>query len=366
MRSVSEHATSLVPDVPESPCVAVDVDRVRENIQAMQRRADECGVDLWPHVKTHKIPEIARWQLEAGAAGLTCAKISEAEVLLASGAKRMFLAFGLVDERLAPRLRGLADSLDELRLAVTGGAMLNAIERVVASAGLAEMPVMLAVDTGLDREGVRSPEEGTAVAKEIAASRTLRLAGLYTHEGMAYGESDATMIAQRAFERIDAVRRAIDPQLPVWPGCSVTARDVASLSGVGAIRPGTYVFGDLLLAQATGSTASWAAKVISTVVDRPRPGLALIDAGSKTLALDRTRDGIHARSADGRDLEVFRCSEEHGFLRGEDVDRLEVGERLALIPAHICPVINLASKVAFVRGGRFERWVEVAARGCVV
>lgn len=365
---MSSDVTSRIPDVPESPCVAVDVDRVRRNILGMQSRANECGAELWPHVKTHKIPEIARWQLEAGAVGLTCAKISEAEAMLASGVRRIFLAFGVVDERLAPRLRRLADSLDELRLAVTGGAMLTALERVVVAAGLAEVPVMLAVDTGVDREGVRSVEEGKSVAQQISGSRPLKLAGIYTHEGTAYGESDAGKAAREAFERVDAVRRAIDEQLPVWPGCSVTASTIASMPGVGVIRPGTYVFGDLLLTQAAASVPGdgIAAQVIATVVDRPRPGLALVDAGSKTLALDRTRDGIHARSADGRHLEVFRCSEEHGFLRGTDVDHLEVGERLALIPAHICPVINLASRVAFVREDRFERWVDVAARGCVV
>lgn len=355
--------------IPVSPAVVVCEEIVRTNIARMQRCADKNGVDLWPHVKTHKMVEIARWQLEAGATGLTCAKLSEAEHLLPSGVRRLFLASGLVDVRLAQRIRELSGRIDQLIVSVTGTAMIDALERVLKAAGLRQVPAMLAVDTGLDREGVRSVEEAIDAARRIDHSTELVLHGFFTHEGFVYGQKniDVDSVAARVFERLDDVRRAVNPELPIWPGCSVTAWKMAAIKGVEAIRPGAYVFGDLMLAEVARvmPEEAVAARVVATVVDKPRPGLALIDAGSKVFGLDRTPEGIHARAFGGGELEVHRCSEEHGFLRGSCVDSLSVGERIAFIPAHICPVVNLASRVAFCRAGEFERWVDVDARGCV-
>jgi D-serine deaminase-like pyridoxal phosphate-dependent protein len=106
-----------------------------------------------------------------------------------------------------------------------------------------------------------------------------------------------------------------------------------------------------------------AVHVLATVVDKPEPGLALIDAGSKTFSSDRTADNIHARAADGRDLAVVRVNEEHGYVRGAAVEALRVGERLAFTPAHICPVINLTDEVTVTGGGQIVDTWRVEARG---
>lgn len=355
--------------LPESPAVILDRRKLHANIAAMQQACAAREIELWPHVKTHKIPEIARWQLDAGATGITCAKLSEAEAMLPSGARRVFVANALVDSRLASRLRALADALDELRLAVFGIETARALEGILTEAGLFEVPVMLAVDTGLDREGVRSAREAEDAANFIENSPHMRLAGLYTHEGFVYGSAapDVDEVADEVMWRLNAIRAVLGNELPASPGCSVTAMAMTRRDDVQSLRPGAYVFGDLLLSRVAGvmSDASVAAQVAVTVLDKPRKGLALIDAGSKVLALDRTPEGIHAQAADGRDLVVRRCSEEHGFLSGTDVDQLRVGERLLLTPAHICPVMNLASKVALFEDGCFARWLPVAARGCV-
>src|SRR5437764_777884 len=108
-----------------------------------------------------------------------------------------------------------------------------------------------------------------------------------------------------------------------------------------------------------------AATVLSAVVDKPESGLALLDAGSKTLSGDKTPEGVSAVLQDRPDLRVIRCSEEHGWVRGDSVDDLRIGERVRLVPAHVCPVINLADSVTVVRGGEIlDNW-RVAARGCV-
>jgi D-serine deaminase-like pyridoxal phosphate-dependent protein len=135
--------------------------------------------------------------------------------------------------------------------------------------------------------------------------------------------------------------------------------------------PGTYVFGDLMQ---TVTVPRWAgtisrSPVLATVVDRPEPGLALLDAGSKTLSGDRTSDGVHGALWDGggpgNDVRVTRCSEEHGWATGAGTDALRVSERVRLVPAHVCPVVNLADEVTVIRGEMVvDRW-RVAARGCV-
>ena len=108
-----------------------------------------------------------------------------------------------------------------------------------------------------------------------------------------------------------------------------------------------------------------AATVLTTVVDRPEPGLALLDAGSKTLSGDKTAAGVSAMDYDLRDIAVSRCSEEHGWATGSDADRLAIGERVRLVPSHICPVLNLADEVTVVRGDKVTDTWKVAARGRV-
>jgi D-serine deaminase-like pyridoxal phosphate-dependent protein len=146
----------------------------------------------------------------------------------------------------------------------------------------------------------------------------------------------------------------------------VTASRMAKMPGVRAVRPGAYVFGDLHLRDCSGTHRrdQIALTVRTTVIDRPAPGLALIDAGSKTFSSDRTADGVTARALDGRDLAVTRLSEEHGFVSGKDVETLRIGDRIDWVPAHICPVVNLARGLVVERAGIPAGVWEVEAAGC--
>ena len=350
-----------------TPCMLVDRERLQRNIRRMQDACDAHGVELWPHVKTHKTVEIAAMQLAAGAKGLVCSKIGEAEALLASGVRRLFIAHSVVDVLNAPRLNSLFGRLDELILAVTILPQAEALEQVLDAADLT-LPVFLAVDTGLGREGVRGIDAACATAARIRASRRMELRGLYSHEGQAYGAvGEVPAVAQAVADALLAARERIGGELAVWPGCSVTARMMTAIAGVSAVRPGTYVFGDLSLA-AKHHVMEWddlAATVLTTVVDRPEPGLALLDAGSKTLSGDKTAAGVSAMDYDLRDIAVSRCSEEHGWATGSGVDELKIGDRLRLVPAHICPAVNLADDLVVISGNAVvDRW-RVAARGKV-
>lgn len=350
-----------------TPSLLIHEARLNANITRMQRRCDEKQTELWPHVKTHKTASILRRQLAAGAAGATCAKIGEAEAMLPSGVRRIFIAHSLVDPRQADRLLRLHARLDELILAVTSERHFAALDELLRSAGLI-LPVLMAIDTGLGREGVRDPLSARRLATRIGESRSMMLRGLYTHEGHAYqltSPAEVEMAARRVHTRLEEMRKETGLDAALWPGCSVTAMDMAGKPMVHAVRPGSYVFGDLSLSETTRvmNADDIAASILATVVDIPAPGLALIDAGSKTFSGDRTPDGVMARCVEFPSLEIRRLSEEHGFVTGPEVSRLRPGQRLSFHPAHICPVINLASRFYLTDGDGASAAVRINARG---
>lgn len=351
-----------------TPTILVDLDKLTANIARMQRACDDGGVQLWPHIKTHKTVEIARMQLIAGAKGLTCAKTGEAEALLPSGVRRVFIAHSLVDPLQGPRLRVLAESLDELILAVTSEGQAEALEKVLATVDL-HLPVMMAVDTGLGREGLRDTNSAARLAKRLDHLPHLSLKGIYSHEGHTYASTptESDTLIQDVHTRLLAFRDAIDPALPLWPGCSVSAARMAKLPGVNVVRPGSYVFGDLSLASrhALMDWSNLALTVLATVVDRPDNDLALLDAGSKTFSSDKTAEGIGGSFYDQRDIHVSKCSEEHGWVTGSDVAGLRIGERVRVVPAHVCPVVNLTDTLTIIRAGVVVDQWRVAARGRV-
>ena len=360
-------APQTIDDLP-TPVILVDEERLDRNILGMQRACDAAGVELRPHIKTHKLVPVAARQLAAGARGLTCAKLGEAETMLASGAREMFVAHSLVDSRQAPRVAALAERLDDFRVAATSGEQAGALENLAARTGR-KLAVMMAIDTGLGREGARDAKAAARLAAVIARCTHLDLRGFYTHEGWFYGApfTSGDQRVETMIESLCATRDAIDPGLPVWPGCSVTARAVAARSAgrVQAVRPGAYVFGDLALTAVTGvmRPGEVALHVLATVIDKPSPGLALIDAGSKTFSSDRTPAGIFALPADGRNFSVSRVNEEHGYVTGADAGALRVGERVAFVPAHVCTVVNLADEVMVMRRHEIAATWRVDARG---
>lgn len=352
----------------ETPLVVVDLPRLKGNITSMQSHCREHGVALWPHIKTHKCVEIARLQLEAGAAGLTCAKLSEAEAMLSSGVRRFFIAYPLVDPLCAPRLQRLAESLDELVLAVTSVRQAHALGAVLEAAAV-DVSVMVGVDTGLGREGVRNQEEVAAIVDFLSSHPRMELKGIFTHEGQLYTEdwSEIEAAAEKLASRLVSIADQMGGQVEIWPGCSVTARLMAMQTGVTAVRPGAYVFGDLMLCSVTKpmEREAVALQVVAKVVDFPEENLALIDAGTKTFSSDRTVGGIMAEAATDPRLQVRRCNEEHGYLTWVDGagEGLELNQRLVFIPAHVCTVVNLTDTLQVMEEGRKVGEWRVAARG---
>jgi D-serine deaminase-like pyridoxal phosphate-dependent protein len=357
-------------DLP-TPSVLVDLDVLERNVSAMQERAREAGVRLRPHAKTHKSPMIARRQIEAGAAGLTLAKVSEAEVFADAGFHDLFLAYPIVGADKARRLLALAD---RVRIAVGTDSEEGArsLGTVFHAAGR-RLRVLLKIDCGFHRVGVE-PEAAVDSARRIAALPGIELAGVFTHAGQGYAEATAEGLARTAAEEgrivaetADAIRAAGFPCGEVSLGSTPTARRAIAAPGVTECRPGTYVFNDRSqFTLGTCGLEDCALAVLATVVSVAGAGRAVVDAGSKTLSTDPLRP-----RADGYGLVlgtesiVDRVSEEHGVLRVAPGDRFRVGDRVRILPNHACVVANLHDRLVPVRGGRVEGEILVAARGCV-
>lgn len=376
----------------DTPALVVDRAVLRANVAAMAALARERGVALRPHAKTHKMPQVARMQLDAGAVGLTVAKLGEAEVFADAGVEDLLIAYPLVGALKLGRLVALARRVPRVAVAVDAIPTAEAISRALVAAaegdGLA-VGVRIEVDTGMRRLGVApASEQLVALARAVEALPGLRLEGVMTHEGQAYQAASEAELARAAGEACDAMVasaaaiRAAGIDCPVVSlGSTATARFAAGHPGVTEIRPGTYVFNDRSqVAHGSATAADLAATVLATVVSRPSAEVACVDAGAKALTSDRmiVRDavpdygvvapgeaawaavGVTARAAG---WPVARASEEHGLLAVPPGGEVAVGERLALVPNHICPAVNLFDAATVVEQGRVvDRW-PVAARG---
>jgi D-serine deaminase-like pyridoxal phosphate-dependent protein len=356
----------------ETPALVIDLDVLEANLAEMAAVAARAGVGLRPHTKTHKSPEIARLQLAAGAAGITCAKLGEAEVMADAGLDDLLVAYPLVGQDKLRRLGGLLErarvrvSLDSVEVAEGLGRLGGQLGRPVE--------VLVEVDTGLHRLG-RPPGPPTAeLVGLIARVPGVAVAGLLTHAGHAYRATtpqELRRLAER--EALDLVetaalcrRQGIElAELSV--GSTPTARAGAFVDGVTEIRPGTYALNDATMMRLGVATeATTAARVLATVVARPTTERFVLDAGSKCLTTDNmgtVPDWLVVAGRPGLHLDFL--SEEHGVGHLDGGERLGIGDRVQVIPSHACGCVNLFDLAYGVRGGRVERELPIAGRGRV-
>jgi D-serine deaminase-like pyridoxal phosphate-dependent protein len=366
--------TPLQPSAVETPAVVIRMDAVRSNLRKMAEVARSNGVALRPHAKTHKLPELARLQLAFGAAGITVAKIAEAEVMAEGGVTDLFVAYPLVTDTKIERAMRLAARLDNLILGVDS---LEGAARLSAAAGAAGriQNVRLEIDTGLRRTGV-GPDDAIGLAKRIAGLEHLRLTGIYTYRGamldgrptrdlQAAGTEEGRMMAALA----QAMRAEGLPIADVSVGSTPTAPFCAVVPGVTEIRPGTYIFHDRMqVALGVCGPQACAAHVEVTVVSRPAPDRIVIDGGSKTFATDvqphqepALLEGF-GRIVEAPDAVFERMSEEHGVVRVAPHHPFRAGDRLRVVPNHICSTLNLHNHVYLLDASGIRK-VPVAARG---
>jgi D-serine deaminase-like pyridoxal phosphate-dependent protein len=355
----------------DTPALLIDLDIMERNLGRMADYVRTHGLRLRPHTKTHKIPALARQQMALGAAGLTVAKVSEAEVMLGSEPGDLLVAYPVIGKQKLERLMRVARqtqvtvSLDSLYAARELSAAAAASGRTIG--------VLAELDVGLGRVGVQPGEELLALVRCIDSLPGLKFEGVAFYPGhikMMDAEADAAL--SKVSELLDVVVRDLTaagfPPTIVSGGSTPTLFHSHKVRNLNEIRPGTYIFNDrnTVLCGAT-TYEDCAATVMVTVVSKAVKGQMIIDGGSKTFSSDRQMTGSEVsfgRLVDAPEAVFGKMNEEHGFVDLSKVSRgFELGERVRVMPNHVCVAMNLHEQVYGIRGENVEQVWRVEGRG---
>lgn len=356
--------TPAIADV-ETPALVLDIGAAERNIRRMADRFAGSPVRLRPHVKTHKTPLLAHKQLAAGAIGVTCAKLSEAEVMIAAGVPEVLVSSEIVGPAKVARLLALARHARVITVVDDADAA-RAISDAASAAGL-RIPALVDVDVGQHRTGVLPGEAALALAREVAAMPGLLLSGLQGYEGhlqhvtQAEKRGEACRAAMRALtETADLLRGAGLRVEIVTTGGTGTHAFAGDFAGVTELQPGSYVVMDTDYGSIEGLAFEQALFLVTTVISRVRPKAAVVDAGLKSASID---SGVPSVRGIAGARFVF-AGDEHGIVLLDGAEPgVRVGDKIALVPSHCDTTIALHEHYWVIRDGRLEDVWPIAARG---
>jgi D-serine deaminase-like pyridoxal phosphate-dependent protein len=358
-------------DSTPTPAMIIDLPTVKRNIARLAEYGRKHNLGIRPHTKTHKSIRMAKLQLEAGAVGLTVAKLGEA-ITMAEAGKDIFVAYPALDPWRRERLANLAKT-HTVRVGFDSKEAADLIGEAARSAGVT-VGVLVDLDVGFHRTGVQTPQKALELAQHVSKTRGLRLDGIMCFPGHLKHplESQIEMIkpiAQQIQETVDLWKRNGLEARIVSGGSSPSAYQSHLIPALTEIRPGTYIYCDMNTVSAGfASLEDCATRLTCTVVSTAVPGKFVIDAGSKTLTMDRrSKDPDTAgfgHVVEFPDAKIVRLSEEHGEVDiSQSSHRPKIGQRVHVIPNHICPCVNLQT-MAWVRDetGKLEP-MAIDARG---
>lgn len=344
-------------DTLDTPALLVDLDRLERNIERMQSIVAGAGVALRPHVKTHKCPEIARLQAAAGARGVCCAKLGEAETMAAAGIDDLLVTTPIAGSAKLQRAVEIARRA-KLSVVADDAEAIRALSQA-AGAGGVSMSVVVEVNVGQDRCGVPPGVEAARLAQLVEKSPGLRFAGLQGYHGRLQGiasyearRAEVRAALERLMVSVEQLRHhAIACSVLTGGGTGSAALDV-ELRGLTELQPGSYVYMDSSYGklawdmQGAPIPFEQSLSVLSSVVSRPVKERAVLDAGWKSLSCDSGMPVV--RGLAGTTFEF--AGDEHGTLRGIDAMNLRPGDRVELIPSHCDTTVNLYDRVLVCRG----------------
>lgn len=340
----------------ETPAAVVDLGRLERNLERWQEHCDRVGLANRPHVKTHRSIEIARRQLALGAVGITCQKLGEAEVMAEGGCTDILVSYNILGERKLERVRRL---LDRAVLTVVADHP-DLLPGLGAAAARASRPlrVLVECDTGLGRNGVATPQAAAALAASVAATEGLELAGLLT-----YPSPDGAV--RFLTEAVGLLReRGLEAGVVSAGGTPAMWRSGELRPTVTEYRVGTYAFHDRSTVAAGAATLDDVALTVhATVVSRPAPERAILDAGSKSLTSDPGPAEGFGTVLEAPASVIYKLNEEHAYVSLGDGDDLRLGQRVRIVPNHACVVVNLFDELVVVEEGLPPTTWPVDARG---
>ena len=348
----------------DTPALCVDVDLMEENIGRMETHLRSLGVHLRPHTKTHKSPIMARKQIEAGAIGVCCAKLGEAEAMAAGGVTGILIPNQIVSVYKITRLVNLAAWADVM-VAVDTPSNVADLDAAATEKGI-ELRVIIEQDIGMDRCGVRTIEQGVALARRIEASKSLSFEGIMGYEGHCVMKEPFSLREQTtrsSVAKLVELKKTIEavgiPVPIVSSGGTGTYEITPTIDGITEIQAGSYITMDTRYRSVGITGFNLALTVLSTVISVPRPDLALCDVGMKSATKEFGTPGV----AHPAGWELTRLSEEHGRLERAGGPPLQIGDKVEFYPSHGCTTINLHDTYFAIRKGTVEAKWPVAGRG---
>ena len=362
-------ASMMVPGISrdelDTPAFLIDLDIMEGNIQRMADYFADRPVDVRPHMKHHKTPAIAHKQLAAGAIGVCCQKLGEAEVMAAGGIRNILITYEIVGPTKVRRLMALCQHAD-MMVTVDDADNVRELSEAAQAFGTS-LGILVDVDCGQHRCGVDPGEPAAHLAQVAASAPGLQFRGICGYAGNIQGVEDPerrTMMDRQAMDKVaesvDAVRRSgVDVEI-VSAGGTATYKLTGNYPGVTEVQPGSYVFMDAQYRRVL-TDFEVAGTVLASVISRPTPDRAVLDSGMKAISTDQWPP--MAKSVDG--LEFSSASDEHlvADLTTSDARQLRPGDKVEIIPGHNDTTVNLHSHLFALRKGRLETVWEVGARG---
>lgn len=352
----------------ETPALLIDLDIMEANLQRMSDYSRQQGLDFRPHIKTHRIPELAKMQVELGARGITVAKLGEAEVMSDAGLDDLLLAYPLLGAGKAKRLRTV---LEKARVAVSLDSE-ESVSWVAKAADGKSVEVLVEIDLGARRCGVAPGPEAVKLARLIESTAGVHFGGLMFYPGHIHPEFDGNTNTLQQLNRdlqyqLDCFDREKIPVLRVSGGSTPSAPYSDQIENLTEIRPGTYIFNDRnTLEWKACSESDCAATLLVTVASNAVPGQVIIDGGRKAFSSDLLAAGSkggHGLVKGHPEIVFEKMNEEHGFLKLPEGLKFAVGEQLRVIPNHICVAVNLQDSLVACRGQEVVGEWEIKARG---
>ncbi len=344
----------------DTPVPVIDWNTAERNIIRTQRICDEAGVANRPHIKTHKSVELARLQIRHGAAGITCQKLGEAEVMADAGIDDILISYNILGAAKHPRLARL-NSRVSLTVACDNWIVAMDLGKAVAGSGK-RLRVLVECDTGRERCGVATPEAAASLAQAISELPDLAFAGLLLYppngacaEARAFVDETRGLCAQRGLD-IETVSAGGTPNLAYAGQFSETE-----------FRAGTCIFNDRqMVSLGAARPQDCALFVYSTVVSHPASNRVMLDAGSKALTSELVGFADYGFFPDYPQARLVRFAEEHGFVDVSDCPNVPaIGEIVRVLPNHVCPVVNMYDEIQTVRDGVISSRLNIDARGRV-
>ncbi|RDU38110.1 D-TA family PLP-dependent enzyme [Neobacillus piezotolerans] len=358
----------------DTPALLIDKEIMMDNLHSMQNYANQYNVQLRPHTKTHKMPKLARLQEELGSAGITVAKVGEAEVMANNGLKNIFIANEIVGKSKVERIRKLAETID-ISFGIDNTYQVNQIEEVFEGAEK-RAQVLVEIEVGEQRSGIIEENDFRTLLEAVKACKNVEFIGVFSHDGHSYKAQNIDECKELYLESVNrtlhfaklAEEMGLKPKVVSIGSTPPFMLNFEIPNGVTEIRPGTYIFMDSSQANVIGTYDRCAATVLTTIISKPTKERVITDVGAKGITAQTRSIGHTATKGLGRikefdDVHIHGVFDEHAIIYNESFsNQVTIGDKVRIIPNHICPVCNLYEKAYLISEGEVVEEIAVDCR----